>query len=176
MKKTLASLAVMGYLALSATVAHATDGTVMFAGRVVDATCTASIDGKGDTTTVELPTVLATLLDTAGKTAGEKSFTIAVAGCPAQENVKVRFLTGSTVDDATGNVLNMATSLAADNVQLQLLENGVPLQVGTSPGTDRLTDASGSATFPFAVQYVAVGGPAVSGNVLGSVTFEIDYD
>jgi major type 1 subunit fimbrin (pilin) len=120
MRKTLAYLAAAGYLTMSATAAHATDGTIMFSGKLVAATCAITIQGPtANGITIQLPTIRASDLATPGVTAGGTPFAIALTECPPNQEVRVDFLNNTGyVDTSTGYVVDGGSGR---NVELQLL-------------------------------------------------------
>ncbi|MCL2657330.1 MAG: type 1 fimbrial protein [Betaproteobacteria bacterium] len=183
MKKILLSLAAVGLSAVAAPAAHASDGTITFMGRLVDQTCTIKVNGvAGPTQTVILPAVSINLLQAATNTAGQTGFTIGLEGCTVVSGLAHAFFeSGPGVDPLSGNLIQMETTGAATNIQLQLLDalSGQPIKAGDSgqslDTTPVTIDAAGTATLPYAVQYYATG-PTTPGFVTGQVTYSIFYE
>jgi len=178
MKKILISIAVIGFVAMSATAAHAaSDGEIHFTGKLVDTSCNVSVGGGGPIGTIILPNISVAELDTATKTAGDTGFTIALSACSGSKSpVRVFFELDKSpaVDPTTGRLNNTADSNPAANVQLELLDGDYnPIVIGGAAGN--YTDiSSGSASIPFSVRYYAKG-VTTPGDVTSMVTFSLDY-
>jgi major type 1 subunit fimbrin (pilin) len=175
MKKV--SMVALGLLLAASQVnaAEASDGTISFTGNINSQTCTVSVNGAGSSATVALPTVAASLLQTAGETAGATRFTVDLSECSTTTgDVYAYFEQGANVN-ANGRLTNTGT---ATNVDLELLDNaGTSLNAGstdqsTSPTTAALTD--GAATLTYAARYYATAA-ATAGTVASSVTYSINY-
>jgi len=177
MKKILTSIAVIGFVAMSATAAHASDGVINFSGKLVDTSCNVSVGGGGTVGNIILPNISVTELAAAGETAGDIGFTIALSACSGSKSpVRVFFELDNSpaVDRTTGRLNNTAGSGAAGNVQLELLDgNYTPIVIGGAVGN--YTDISGgSASIPFSVRYYATD-ETTPGDVKSMVTFSLDY-
>ncbi|MGE8143988.1 fimbrial protein [Pseudomonas frederiksbergensis] len=186
MNRTLLAFAALTS-SLAMSVAQANDGTINFTGELTAQTCTSTVNGSATTQTVALPRLSTASLATTGQTAGATNFTIELSRCTATIATAAAFFeAGPGVDSTTKNVKN-ATGTAR-NVQFQLLDSaGTVIKAGDTSqtgagGTARTpmvvtTGASptGSATLPYAVQYVATGGAATVGTVVGSVVYSINY-
>ncbi|EDW1411353.1 type 1 fimbrial protein, partial [Salmonella enterica subsp. enterica] len=103
------------------TIHAAGNGTINFTGVVNSQTCNATIN-SASTATLTLPTVQASVLGTAGSTAEQTAFNVAVTGCAATNpsgagSVKVFFEKGPNVD-SNGRLINTETSGGASNVSL----------------------------------------------------------
>ncbi|UNM22696.1 type 1 fimbrial protein [Pseudomonas sp. ArH3a] len=180
MKTKVLSLAALVCVSAAQFANAAGDGTINFAGNLLDQTCTVTVDGvvSPAIATVTLPTISVGLLKKAGDTEGKKKFEIALSSCVgAATKASAFFNFGTTVDVATGNLKN--TTGTAKEVQLQLLDavTDKAIQAGfdTQSATTRNTLASGGVRMDYAVQYFATGA-AEPGTVLSSVTFNIDYE
>ncbi|WP_194756367.1 fimbrial protein [Aliidiomarina indica] len=68
-----------------------------------------------------LPTVNTSDLSTAGSTAGETTFTLALSGCSGTATTTQTNFVGNNVD-ANGNLANIVADGYATNVALQLLD------------------------------------------------------
>ena len=186
MKRSLSkALAIASVATLPSMGAIASDGTITFAGTVTDSTC--SINGVANGTasdlSVVLPTVSAGSLPATGATAGTSKpsdIHFSLTGCTgAATKVVARFENGPNVDQTTGNLMNQASSGAATNVQVQLL-NGVmqPINITTNTNnqaaTNGATIASGNAVLTYYARYYATGA-ATAGAVSTSVQYTMDY-
>lgn len=169
----------------------ASSGTITFNGQITDTTCDVTVDGQGASATVTLPTVSSSLLTSAGSVAGTTDFTMQLSNCSLGNNiskVSAYFQSGSTVDPATGHLLQTATS-GASNVDLQLLDPGnsnQPIKAGDASqiagNTTKNMTSDGTTTgtllttinLPYAVQYYATGA-ATAGTVTSSVVYNLQY-
>lgn len=168
--------------ALMSNAAYAADGTINFAGELIDQTCTIEIDGKVApvAATVTLPTVSTGLLTTSGNTAGRTNFEIELSNCTAGGKARAFFESGATVDPISGQLY---VTGGATNVRLQLLDNsagagGAVIKAGDTNqlgSTTAVNIMGGIAVLPYAVEYVATGA-ATAGIVNSSVTYSIDYE
>ncbi|HID7510802.1 TPA: fimbrial protein [Enterobacter hormaechei] len=177
--------------AMGSVSAMASDGTINFVGTINDITCTVDVKGPTNTSTVTLPTVSTSTLRATGATAGVVPFTVALDGCTqgggtqykgSTAKVSVYFEPGATVDLANGTLKNGATSGAATNVDLQLLDGGVTGNVIKVGDASQLTgnkqiilSATGTTTLPYAVRYHATGA-STAGSVTSSVVYDVVYN
>lgn len=158
--------------------AQAYEGSINFQGRMVDQTCSITVDGIATVpllATVTLPTVSASFLDAAGKTSGRTDFNIELSSCSGTATTAaVFFEAGADVDPISGQLINRGS---ATNVRLQLLDGTTPISAGNTDqrqNTSRVPFAAGNAVLPYAVQYIATGA-AGAGTVQSIVMFSIDY-
>lgn len=173
MKRTALLIAMTAFPAISFA---ASLNTITFKGEVSDQTCQVTVNGNSGSPIVVLPTVPASALGTAGETAGETPFTIAVTGCTvplADLNIKTTFL-GANVN-VGGNLGSTGT---AQNVAIQLLNGaaGTPITLSgmtSVPGLILRTGAT-SASHDFAARYIATGA-STSGTVSASAQYALDY-
>lgn len=179
MKKQLLvlTLAAVPFLAF----AQAAPNTINFQGEVTDQTCQVSVNGNPSDPTVLLPSVPAMSLATAGDTAGQTTFTVAVTGCMAPVSTTQAINTVFVGNQVTpgGNLGNTGT---ATNVALQLLDPAAPsMPFDLSPASGvaapglALAVGETSASHDFAVQYITEAGGATPGSVLGSVQYSVSY-
>ncbi|MDY3693323.1 MAG: fimbrial protein [Proteus mirabilis] len=161
----------------SSTVYAASDNTIRFQGEVSDETCTVTVNGNSALPVVLLPTVPVTALDTAGKTAGQTPFTIAVSGCtgskPTDTNIKTIFIANNLTTE--GRIGNTA---ANNNVSLEIIDTaktGTKIDL-TGVGNEGLVLKANekSASYDYAVRYYA-DDVATAGKVEGSVQYSISY-
>ncbi|WP_254865947.1 fimbrial protein [Pseudomonas fluorescens] len=163
---------------LAVSVAQASDGTLNFTGALTAPTCTSSVNGVANVTSIALPRVAASSLAFAGTIAGATNFTIELSNCDDSiATAAVNFEAGPGVDPTTFNIRNTATAGAATNVQLRLRNAaGNTLRAGSATQTNNartpLTD--GAAVLRYSVEYFA-SAAATAGAVVGSVTYAINY-
>jgi major type 1 subunit fimbrin (pilin) len=186
MKKTLVSgiiFSMLGLVASSSFAAAPTaadqGGKIDFVGKIQDATCT--IDAADTDMTVTLPTVGAKSLGSAGATTGSTSFVIKVKDCPTTvKKIAAHFEAKLNMDPATLNLKQTATTGAATNVQVQLIDvvTGKQIPVGsTGSSFDLTTDATsklGVGQMTYAAQYYATGA-ATSGVVASQTQYTLAY-
>lgn len=178
-KRVLLSVMVSSVL-VSGSVMASDTGTISFSGLITDTTCDVDISGAGAGATVTLPTVSADSLNAATKTNGKTRFTLSLSGCSSSlTTAKAFFEAGSTVNNATGRLMN-TDSAGASNVSLQLRDGqnnsviaiGDPSQIDSSTGYVNIS--SGSAVLPYFVEYYAEG-TATAGAVTSQVTYNLVY-
>lgn len=160
--------------------AFASDGTINFAGELVDSTCVVTVNGQVSPApaVVTLPTLSVTGLSAARNVAGQTGFNIQLSACTGTTTTASAFFeAGAGVDPLTSNLRNTGT---ATLVQLQLIDatNGTPILAGNFnqvANTSRVAKAAtGNTILPYAVQYIATG-RATAGTVVGTVTYSINY-
>lgn len=180
MKKQLLvlALAAVPFLAF----AQPAPNTINFQGEVTDQTCQVSVNGNTSDPTVLLPTVPATALTTAGDTAGQTTFTVAVTDCmaPMSTTQAIDTVFVGNLVTAGGNLGNTGT---ATNVALQLLDPAaptVPFDLSAASGVAApglaLAEGETAASHDFAVRYITETGGATPGSVLGSVQYSVSYE
>ena len=171
--------------------AAADNGVIRFTGTVTDSTCVVS-GGSGTTGqignfTVDLDPVTTTALNTAGNTAGHKSFQLVFSngnggGCPANgsSTANFRYLASSQpVDAATGNLRNTVLGIegGASNVQLQLLDNADnEIDLRNDTGRTHTLDPNAPVAVSYGVQYIATGAAATAGGVRSFVEYQVNYN
>ncbi|OUY08666.1 fimbrial protein [Acinetobacter populi] len=162
--------------------AHANTGTITFNGALTSATCDVDIAGAASPT-VTLPTLSINQLTAAAATAGTTGFTMSLSGCTGVDGKSVAafFELGATVDASTGRLINTASTDAATNVQLQILDTDrtTPVAVGntTQLSNNKFTNFANGASsleLPYAVRYYATGA-TTAGNVNSSVVYSLIY-
>jgi major type 1 subunit fimbrin (pilin) len=180
MKKHLLALALASVPMLA--LAQAGPNTIHFQGEVSDQTCKVTVNGSAANPTVLLPTVPSAALATAGSTAGQTTFTVAVNECmaPVSTTQAVSTIFVGNQVTAGGNLANTGT---ATNVALQLLDpaaSGTPFDLSAAGGVRApglvLADGDTSASHDFAVQYITEAGGATPGSVLASVQYSVSYE
>ena len=173
---------------------HASDGTITFSGAVTANTCTLSVNSGGASATVTLPTVDTVALAGGSApytTAAGTFFSIDVSGCTnpavadiggsAPSHVAIYFEAGPNVDQATGGLINTASS--GSNVEVKLYNASGSTVVGTQimPGTSgagsnqpsTMSVTSGGTQW-FYAGYSTTGAGA-SGATAGAVSTTITY-
>ncbi len=159
-------------------------GSVNFSGKISSSTCNATINYGGTNSgssnaTITLPVVQASSLSSPGSNTGETTFTLSISGCAAQGTVRAYFEQGAAVDSGSGRLNNTATTSAASDVQLELLDglqNYTPIYIGNINQNNAgfANIAGASITLPYAVRYYSTG-TAGAGTVTSSVTYPIIY-
>lgn len=165
-------------LALAFSSAHASDGTITFAGQLQTSTCAVSAASANQTVT--LPTLATTNLNTAGQTGGTTAFAIAVSGCPtgvgAPTTFTTFFETNSNVDMNNGNLKSTGT---ATGVQLRLSNaTGGAIRLDKPTGSQNVTATSlsaGAGTANYFAEYFATGATS-AGTVASSITYSMVYN
>jgi len=187
MKLRLSTLVLVagGLFGIASLNARAADGTITIQGSVSDTTC--SINGAASGTpadiSVTLPTVQAGSLASAGAVAGTSNMgdiQMVLSGCSgAASKAIARFENGSTVDQSSGYLKNMASANGAQNVQVRLLNASMqPINIVTGQNNDIASNGmaitGGSAVLKYFAQYFATG-KAQAGSVSTSVQYTMQY-
>jgi len=179
-KLAFVSASVMSVLFASQAFAFS-DNTVTFQGEVTSETCSVTINGNSAKPIVLLPTVNASALAAAGSTAGQATFDIGVTGCTGNATAATTInsvFTGNSVSTA-GNLSNVASTDAATNVEVQILDTASKAIDFTSgfTGAGDLTLAAGakSATATYTAQYYATG-EATAGAVEATMQYAVSYN
>lgn len=185
MKKnvTIGSIAAAAFAVLSTmpVAAQASDGTISFSGNVAGTTCSISVDGQTNIATVGLPAVQSGSLASAGATAGDRVFNVALTQCTGGAgSARAFFEMGPNVDPSTHNLKNTtAGSGGATNVQIQLAyAAGSAIVIGDASqraeAAQKTPIVDGSATMQYRARYYATGA-ATPGAVTSAVTYSLDY-
>ncbi|MGF6094069.1 fimbrial protein [Pseudomonas sp. 18175] len=165
----------------------AADGIITITGEIQGSTCTIS-GGTSATpgTSADFPVVLDRVQTSALKAenavAAYKLFFIHIGGgatnCPPQPVAVLFERSSPAISAATGNLINQASASPAGNVEVQIVDvtanRVLNLSLG-APSTSVTIDAAGTATLPFAAQYIAVGGPATPGLVSTNVQYSVTF-
>ncbi|CAJ0695771.1 fimbrial protein [Ralstonia holmesii] len=174
-KLSLSIAAVLG-MALTSAQASATDGTISFTGQLVGSTCKINGNDSGTQTNVNvtLPTLSVTALRAVGSTAGVTPFQLNLTSCSGA-SAQTHFEIGSTVDSATGALVNQTAG--GSNAQVQLLNDKYqPINITTNANSQTVTITDGSATMQYYAQYLAAKAAANAGQVTSQVTFSMNYN
>lgn len=161
-------------------------GTVKFNGEIKAQTC--SVVSADENQVINLPSVSVDSLNSNGKIAGSKVFTIRVEKCPSTlTSVTAHFEAnnGTTgYDVLTHNLTNVfqgtpsttPPTSAAQNVQIRLFDKGGASQVQVG-GTDGqfVQISGGEATMEYVASYFATA-PAVAGYVTATVAYSLAYN
>lgn len=180
--KKLAFLSVTAMSVLFASQAFAiSDNTITFQGDVTTETCSVTINGNSAKPLVLLPSVNASTLAESGKTSGKATFDIGVSGCTGSKDAttKVSSVFAGNNVATTGDLGNVATTDAATNVNIQILDTKDKAIDFSSPFTadgDLTLDAGKSAaTATYTAQYVATG-KATAGAVESTMQYAVSYN
>ncbi len=158
--------------------AVAADGNLTVSGKVVSTTCELAQNSKN--LMVNLETVGANSLATAGAEAAKKSFVIQITGCSEQEKVGVSFEAADGVPTATGGLPNVAPAQGrASNVDIALYDAGNNVGSRINLREDAyvrqvVSTVNGAASLVYAAGYYATGA-ATAGNVKGLAKFNVVY-
>lgn len=167
---------------LSASGAHAADGTITITGQVVDSSCAIAVNGGTGDATVVLPSVSKTTLANPDDVAGSTAVNMTLSGCPATGSVRAYF-EALNVDQSTGHLINTASATPAENVQVQVTNaSGSAIDLRTNDNSTNsfvaFTDDGagvGTANLQYGVQYIATGGAATAGQVETQLVYSLDY-
>lgn len=178
MNKTLLSAALVATLGALAVVpaAHATNtGTIQISGKVLQDTCTVTVNG-GAGNTVTLTPVMASSLASSGSKAGATPFTLDLSNCDQNATkATLSFASGANNNSTDGNLKNSTSTGSAGNVEVQLLAGGTSgsaINVSNDTNAPTIALSSGSGSTAMAAQYYATGA-ATPGlvNTSASITF-----
>lgn len=178
LNKTTYALTALAALAFSSQDVRAADGTITFEGELTAVTCTigpggGSAGGAAGAVTVKLPTMANVGLAQNGDTDGERDFSLKFGGadCAAQDGKVGEIRFGATnVDAASGRV-----NTGVQNLQIQVLENGVPLNL-TTDALNFTVNATGDNEFPLSARYYANGGQAAIGAVNAAIEYTVQFN
>lgn len=163
----------------------ASDGTINFIGGISSTTCTITVNGAAaGTTTVTLPTISSTGMDTVGAVKGATALNFALTNCSsavvttaAAGSAAIAFESDEGI--AGGNVLNTSApaAAAAKGVVLQIKDsNNEAVVIGNAPAlSDYSPLVNGGMTKSYTVQYLTTGTPVQAGRFEGAVTYSISY-
>ena len=171
----------------SSTFAAAT-GVITFNGELVSGTCDATVDATASADgTVTLPTTSIEQLAAADATAGITPFKIVLtgAGCTTTDSTSATitavpyFVSEPGKVNTNGRLINTATTGAATNVDIQLLNNAqTAIDVNVTPVDQTVSTAvsAGADTndFNYFARYYATDA-TTAGPVTASVTYNIMY-
>ncbi len=188
MKKLLITASVLTAFA-GMNVQAASTGTITFNGELTATTCNVVVEGQTEDATIKLPTLGINQLASAGATAGDTSFNMALTECAGTLKQATAFFEAGTTVDATGRLKNIKEDVAATddseavvaatNVSLELVDtaSGKPIVAGNQSqieGNTYVDISSGAASLPYAVRYYATGA-TTAGLVLSNVVYSIQY-
>jgi major type 1 subunit fimbrin (pilin) len=191
MKKTLltaAMIAVTGVAVMAPRMAGAVDGTITVNGTIVSNTCKVG-SGSPNNFTVTLPTISTSALTGAGAVAAATPFSIAISGCGTTgtpSKVTAYFEPGSTIDTATGNLINQAASGGSTGVEVRLLNGSgstasafSAITLGAASGSQNsgqfTISASGTATMNYYAEYYQSLAAVGAGSFTSSVQYTMLY-
>lgn len=181
MNKTLLSAALVATLGALAVVPAANaaptpnTGTIQISGKVLQDTCTVTVNG-GAGNTVTLTPVMASSLAAAGNVAGATPFTLNLSNCDKNATkAMLSFASGANNNSTDGNLKNSTSTGSAGNVEVQLLAGGTSgsaINVSNDTNAPTIALSSGSGSTAMAAQYYATGA-ATPGlvNTSASITF-----
>lgn len=177
MKKIIIATSVLAALSATNAANAASTGTITFNGELTASTCDVSVEGKGPSATVLLPTMSTADLGAPNAKGGMTRFNMELTNCTGTlQTASAFFEDGSTVN-AQGRLINSGT---AGNVELQLLDGSGTRGVINAGGASQVTNttyldvSSGSKTLPYDVQYFATAA-TTAGTVVSSVVYSLQY-
>jgi len=155
-------------------------GTITFEGRVLDQTCSVTVEGA-DSPTVKLPTVSTTQLAAANASAGLTPFKVKISACKAEGTaLAVNTVFSGASITPSGNLKNIHAD-PAQNVEVQLLKDasgaaGTEIALTSVTAVAGLEVAAGAteAEYEFAARYYASDAAGVGG-VQAVVNYDITY-
>ncbi|CAM3696434.1 fimbrial protein [Rahnella victoriana] len=157
------------------------DNTITFQGEVTAETCSVTINGNSAKPLVLLPSVNTSALAASGSTAGQATFDIGVTGCTGSADAATTVssvFAGNSVSTA-GNLSNVATTDAATNVEVQILDTkSQPIDfTSTFTADGDLTLAAGetASSATYTAQYYATG-VATAGAVESTMQYAVSYN
>ena len=166
----------------------ANDGNINFNGKITATTCLVNGQQPGQNNAdvnVNLGDAPTSKLSAAAATANTTGFSITVggagdSGCTDGQTAYVRFdPTSAAIDPTSGRLDNTATTGAATNVQVQVL-NGAGSSAGSvidlrSQDSQGVVIANNTATINLAAQFYATA-PATAGAVTSKVGYQVVYN
>ncbi len=172
MNKTLLSTALVAVMAAAAfaPTAQAAGGTINISGKVLTDTCVVSVNGGS---TVVLPTVMSSSLNTVGAVAGATPFSVGLTGCDTNTTSATMAFSGSNINTTTGNLNNTAAS--GSNVQVQLLNGASVINTSLNTNAPVIAVAAGAGSASLKAQYIAATAAATAGLVSTTVNFTLTY-
>ncbi|MDD1014616.1 fimbrial protein [Pseudomonas rubra] len=173
----LGAVLALSLLAGITTTAQASDGRIEFTGNVFAQTCTINGGSGANNFTVPMRPARTDDLGSAGNTYLGSAFQIRLTGCnPPAGRIDIEFLTGSSVDPASGRLKADAGGAANVQVQLRNANNGA-IHIGRPQGEQNTIPvqlANGAATFNYSAHYYATG-TASAGPIATRVEYLIRY-
>lgn len=177
MKKFTPALAIS--LALAASSAFASDGTITINGEVSAVTC--RINFGSPNLTVNLPKVQASAFSAASPTTGRTQFLIKLDQCTNFTGKYARVYFEPTTADAAGYLKNTTGTGYATGVAVKLtnqrgafINTNLSVDLQQDPAQDGFPLSSSLITMPYYAEYVATG-TVTPGLVATSVVYDIHY-
>lgn len=172
MMNRLSGTALLFVLMMGTAFGAADTGTIEFSGTLTSSSC-----NVGALSTVELPRIPTSRLQTAGDTAGRTKFTITLSGCTIAEGdgtVKIGFRNGTNIDQTTHNLKETTDTT---HVQIQLLNSDQQvINLVNNTNSLPVTPTVGNASFTLYAEYYAPGAPVVTaGSVAAALPFDLIY-
>lgn len=170
-KTTLASLILAGI----SSNAFAYDAQINITGELTETTCLINGGNSPAIKNVTLPTLSKSSLTDAGSWSGRVPVNFTLSECDAAvTGATAKFENGPNIS-ADGNMLNLAATNAASNVEVQLLNaQGNVLNLATDSVTTPITAEAGE--LQFYAQYFSKDGGASAGQVSSHVEFSMSYN
>ncbi|HBE9177233.1 TPA: type 1 fimbrial protein [Serratia fonticola] len=170
-KTALATLILAGL----ASNAFAYDAQINITGELTESTCLINGASSPAVKNVTLPTLSKSALTGAGSWAGRVPVTFELSGCDVgTTGATATFENGPNIS-AEGNMKNLASTNAATNVEVQLLDAaGTALNLASDTVTTSIVGEEG--TLKFFAQYYSKDGGASAGQVVSHVELSMNYN
>ncbi|HFF3759475.1 fimbrial protein [Stenotrophomonas forensis] len=155
--------------------ANAADATINFTGKIEALTCGITVGAGGSGTSVTMPTLSANVINSGVGSVREQAFTLNVGatGTKCAEGDYIFTFNGKNLEE--GRLRNTATTGAASNVELAILDGAKELDLRTDEIT-RSIDASGITTIPLTARYEkAAAGDAGNGAFATALEIFVQY-
>jgi major type 1 subunit fimbrin (pilin) len=167
--------AILAFVALSSVgaIAHASDGTIEFEGKILAATCDVeagmNATQSGKQIKVKLPTIGAGSFSGPGSRAGLTHFSVKLKNCEASaKTVRLNF---------DGPPIYSYGSGAPPGVELELADaSGTAVDFNTPTTFPTETLASKAAEIHYSVSYVSTAATVDAGVINASIPFTVAYD
>ncbi|WP_337262254.1 MULTISPECIES: fimbrial protein [unclassified Serratia (in: enterobacteria)] len=170
-KTTLATV----ILAALSTSAFAYDAQINITGELTESTCLINGGSSPAVQNVTLPTLSKSSLTNPGAWSGRVPVNFELSNCSVgTSGATATFENGPNIS-ADGNMKNLATTNAASNVEVQLLDKtATPINLAVDTVSTPITNSAGD--LQFYVQYFSKDGNASAGQVSSHVEFSMSYN
>lgn len=155
--------------------AMAYDVRIDINGQLTSSTCQIDTANSPLNKTINLPTLSTNSLNAAGSHAGRTPLTLSISNCEAETTATVNFEASSVNVTPAGTLKNLATTDAAANVELQLLDGSAQvLNLNTDTPSYNIDGGKGSMTLY--AQYYSPNGNVQSGAVSSYIEMSMNYN
>ncbi|MEF1254743.1 fimbrial protein [Vibrio sp. M260112] len=188
-KSVLIKTIIASSLLIASVGSYAADGTITFNGQITAASCTVGNGASSTDLNVTMPSVTASSIGTSPDVlSGMTTFSIELTNCKSQTTTaeKMRVTFSGQGDENNPYVLkNTASSGAATNVGIQLLEADAVTRIDINAGSNKASEITlptssenpESYVLHFNAAYVNVGGAVpTAGAVTATANYTIEYN